>query len=101
MEIELTSTKDNRLLDRREICFEVQVAATPKRVEVRNKLATMLSTDLDRVWVRKMETKSGTRRTVGLVHVYNEAADPLKIEPKHIIKRNQAPNVSKSETSKV
>jgi ribosomal protein S24E len=96
MEIELTSTRDNPLLDRREISFQVHVAATPKRVEVRNKLATMLNTDLDRVWVRNMETKSGTHRTVGLAHVYNETADPLKLEPKHIIRRNQAPNESES-----
>jgi ribosomal protein S24E len=56
----------------------------------------MLNTDLDRVWERTMETKSGTHRTVGLAHVYNETADPLKLEPKHIIRRNQAPNESES-----
>lgn len=96
MEIELTSIKDNPLLDRREINFEIHVAATPNRVEVRNKLAAMLNTDLDRVWVRKMETKSGTHRTVGLAHVYNEAADPLKMEPKHIVGRSHTPDESES-----
>jgi ribosomal protein S24E len=96
MEIELTSTRDNPLLGRREISFQVNIAATPKRVEVRNKLASMLNTDLDRVWVRNMETKSGTHLTVGLAHVYNEEADPIKLEPKHIVRRNQAPNESES-----
>lgn len=71
--------------------FEVLEPSTPRRSEVRRELAVLLKTDLDRIWIRKMETKTGTRRTVGLAHVYEDPAKALQIEPEHIILRNQQP----------
>ena len=49
-----------------------------------------MKADLDKVWVRQIETKTGTNTTVGLAHVYDDAAKALQVEPEHIIKRNQA-----------
>lgn len=71
--------------------FEILEPSTPRRSEVRRELAVLLKTDLDKIWVRKMETKTGTRRTVGLAHVYEDVAKALQIEPEHIILRNQQP----------
>ncbi len=79
----------NPLIGRREVTFEVEETATPSRAEVRRELAVILKVDLDRVWVRRLETKTGTHRTVGLAHVYDDAAKALEVEPEHIIKRNQ------------
>ena len=93
----MTSTRANPLIERREVTFEIDEAATPKRVDVRRELAVMLKADLDRVWVRRMETKTGTHRTVGLAHVYDDAAQALEVEPKHIIERNQSPQASTEE----
>ena len=89
--MELTATKENPLLGRREVTFEVLEPSTPRRSEVRRELAVLLKTDLDRIWIRKIETKTGTRRTVGLAHVYEDLAKALQIEPEHIIQRNQQP----------
>ena len=58
---------------------------------MRRELAEMLKADLDRVWLRRLETKTGTHRTVGLAHVYDDAAKALEVEPEHIIRRNQPP----------
>jgi ribosomal protein S24E len=44
---------------------------------------------LNQVYVREIKTKSGTQQTTGVVHVYDEPADALKIEPKYIITRNK------------
>jgi len=91
MKIELTSTKNNPLLSRREVTFEIQEPTTPSRAAVRREIAVLLKADLDKVYVKKIETKTGTHRTIGLVHVYEDAENALKVEPKHIVNRNTAP----------
>ena len=80
------------MIGRKEIEFEIKEQATPTRAEVRRDIAVIMKTDLDKVWVRQIETKTGTNITVGLVHVYDDAAKALRVEPEHIIKRNQAPS---------
>ncbi len=47
--------------------------------------------ELDRVWVRSIETKTGTHTTVGLAHVYKDPGKALVVEPEYIIQRNQKP----------
>ena len=79
------------MIGRKEIEFEIKEKATPSRAEVRRDIAVIMKTDLDKVWVRQIETKTGTNTTVGLVHVYDDAAKALQVEPEHIVKRNQAP----------
>ena len=79
------------MIGRKEIEFEIKEQATPTRAEVRRDIAVIMKTDLDKVWVRQIETKTGTHTTVGLVHVYDDAAKALRVEPEHIIKRNQTP----------
>lgn len=81
--------RENPLIGRREVTFEVEEKATPSRADVRREIAVMLRADLDRVWVRRLVTKAGTHASVGVTHVYNDAAQALKTEPEHIIKRNQ------------
>ncbi|UCH56933.1 MAG: 30S ribosomal protein S24e [Candidatus Bathyarchaeota archaeon] len=81
----------NPLISRREVTFEVEEPATPNRSEIRRELAVLLKTEIDQVWVRSLDTKSGTHRTVGLAHVYDDAERALQVEPDHIIKRNQIP----------
>jgi len=87
----LKSIKKNPLIGRREITFEVEEISTPSRAEIRRDIAVLMKTELENVWIRKMETKSGTRTTVGTVHIYDEAEKALQVEPEYIIKRNQAP----------
>ena len=77
------------MIGRKEIEFEVKEPATPSRADIRRDIAVIMKTDLDKVWVRQIETKTGTNTTVGLVHVYDDAAKALQVEPEHIIKRNQ------------
>jgi ribosomal protein S24E len=54
-------------------------------------LAVLLKVELDKVWVRSIETKTGTHTTVGLAHVYNDPGKALVVEPDYIIQRNQKP----------
>jgi ribosomal protein S24E len=47
--------------------------------------------ELDNVWVRSINTKTGTHTTVGLAHVYKDPGKALIVEPEYIIQRNQKP----------
>ena len=89
MDIKLTSVKRNPLFNRQEVEFQVVQAKTPSRSNVRIGIAVALKTELDQVYVREIETKSGTHVTVGSAHVYDDPAQALKIEPKYIVERNQ------------
>ncbi len=51
----------------------------------------LLKVELDRVWVRSIDTKTGTRTTVGLAHVYKDPGKALIVEPNYIIQRNHKP----------
>jgi ribosomal protein S24E len=97
VKLELTSTKINKVVDRKELSFKVTEASTPSRSDVRREIAVLMRTDLDNVYVRALEAKSGTRVTTGLAHVYNDAATAEAIEPKYIITRNKGKEAVKVE----
>lgn len=79
------------MIGRREVTFEIEEPSTPNRLDMRREIAVLLKVDLDRVWIRRLETRSGTKKTIGLAHVYDDAARATQVEPKYIVKRNQPP----------
>ncbi len=89
MNLDLTSVKKNPLFNRQEVEFKVEQAVTPTRSAVRIDLAVALRVELNQVYVREILTLSGTRTSVGKAHIYDDAAQALIVEPKHIIERNQ------------
>ena len=91
MELKVISTRDNPLIGRREVTFQVEAPSTPSGAEIREHLAEALGVTVDQVWVRRMVTKTGTHITVGEAHVYEDAEKALEFEPEHIIRRNKPP----------
>jgi len=94
MKLKIVSTKFNPLLKRKEVFFEVEhkeTKGTPPRLEVRKNLATALKTKLELVYVRKMETKTGTMIAVGEANAYESAEQARLLEPEHISARNTPP----------
>ncbi len=94
MEVKVISERKNPLLKRREVDFRVehnQTGSTPPRLEVRKAVANVLETDANLVFVKKLETKTGTHTAVGLANVYDSAEQAKLIEPEYIIKRNAPP----------
>ena len=89
MKTVITATKENPLIGRREITFEIEQPSTPTRAEVRRDLAVTMKTEIDLVWVRSLESVTGTHRTVGLAHIYTDAKQALKVEPEHIVKKHE------------
>jgi len=94
MEFKITSEKKNPLLKRREICFHVehnQIGGTPSRLDVRKAAATALKMDMDLVFVKRFETKTGTQTAVGIANVYDSVEQASLVEPEYVIKRNAPP----------
>lgn len=91
METEIISEKKNLLLKRKEIHFQVnheQNGSTPPRLEVRKTIASALKAKVDLVFIKKMETKTGTHIAIGLANIYENIDQARLVEPNHIIKRN-------------
>lgn len=100
MEIRVVSEKVNTLLKRREVEFVVEhenVGSTPPRLEVRKAIAAMLKTDVDRVFIKRFTTRTGTRAALGMANVYDSLEQAKRTEPDYTVKRNIPPEKPKEE----
>jgi len=91
MEIKITEEQHNILLKRKEILFEVehsQTKGTPSRIEIRNKLAEILKTKPELVYVKRVATKTGTMKAKGEANAYETIEQAKLLEPEYIITRN-------------
>ena len=98
MKIRIVSQKNNPLLKRREVTFEVEhgeTEGTPTRFEVRKLLASMLNVNLQLVYVKRVDTKTGTMVALGEANAYDSIEQAKLVEPKHIIARNTPPEKPK------
>lgn len=97
-DVKIVGTKYNEVLKREEVFFMVlhEGGPTPTRKEVREKLASLFKADVNRVYLVKMETITGTMTTRGEAHIYDSPNQAEILEPKHIIARN-APKKKESE----
>ncbi len=100
MELKIVLEKKNPLLKRREVHFKIehgQLGKTPQRLDVKKAVAAELKISEDIVFVKKMQTKTGTRTAVGVANVYESAEQARLIEPEYMIKRNTPPEKPKEE----
>jgi len=94
MKIKVTSQQYNPLLKRKEIIFEVkheETKGTPSRIEIRKKLAETLKTNIELLYIKKVETKTGTMLAAGEANLYDSPEQVKLVEPEHIITRNVPP----------
>ncbi len=100
MEIKVLSEKQNPMLKRREISFRVehgQSGSTPSRQDVRRAVATILKIEENVVFLKKLQTRTGTQTAIGLVNVYETVEQAKRVEPEYIVKRNLPPEKPKEE----
>ena len=91
MEIKILSEKTNKLLKRREIQFQVEhekLSSTAPRLAVKRAVADSLKVNVDLVFIRKFETKTGTHQAFGTANLYDSVESAKRVEPAHIVKRN-------------
>lgn len=95
MEVNIINKKNNPLLERDEVSFEVSFSgATPSFSEVRKEVVKKLKSKEKLTIIDSVEQRFGEHVARGYVKVYkNEQA--LKVEPEHRIKKNFEPKEPK------
>ena len=91
MEVKILSEKTNQLLKRKEIQFQVEhekPGGTSTRLEVKRAVAGALKVNVDLVFIRKFETKTGTHTAFGTANLYDSVEHAKRVEPAYIVKRN-------------
>ena len=88
--LNILSETENKLLKRKEIDFEIThpTGSTPKRLDIKKKIAAQFNKEENLTLVIKLQTKYGIGLTIGQARLYDDAADIKDIEPPYIIKRN-------------
>ena len=102
MEVKLVSIKNNPLLNRKEVDFLVETkkqTKTPSRTDIKRSIADQMKISEDIVFIKKMQTLTGSNITVGIANIYDSTAQANLIEADHIRKRN-LPQEAKEEEKK-
>jgi ribosomal protein S24E len=100
MKVKIMLEKENTLLKRREVHFQVKhdhIGSTPQRLEIKKAVADALKVKADFVFINKLKTKTGMHTAVGLANVYHSIDQATLVEPEYIIKRNIPPEKPKEE----
>ena len=102
MEMEIINKFENKMLNRQE--YQVSIAfdaATPKRVQVKDKVSALINSKSNLTIVKKIFTRAGTKHAFAKVHVYDNVEQLSKIEPKYLIERNAKKEIAKDAPEKV
>lgn len=102
MKIDVISEKENPLLGRKEIYFEVSHPnkGSPMRRNIRENLASKYKVDQDFVFIRRLTSVAGKQKTKGIARIYEDRDRAGLVEAKHIINRNRAKVEEESEVEK-
>ena len=83
MEVKLVSIKKNPLLNRKEVDFIVETkmqTKTPSRADIKKSIAEQMKISEDIVFIKKMQTLTGSSMTVGIANIYDSTTQSNLIE---------------------
>jgi small subunit ribosomal protein S24e len=91
MDIDIKEQTENPLLNRTEIEFNClyQGEATPKVLDVKNKLVAILNVDKNLLVVDKVKPNYGEGRAEGYAKLYDSEENLNRIERNHVVLKNQ------------
>lgn len=90
MKVNIVSSGKNKLLDRKELEFEVQDSKTsPTRKEIVASLAALNETKPENVVIEKINSGFGAKNFTGTARIYADTGKMGKIENKHLGNRDK------------
>lgn len=91
MEIKVLSDSYNPLLLRRELVLSIkhENSATPALKNVREEVSKMFNSELNRVYVISIRTKTGMNESIAQVDIYDTEERAKRVLHRHIILRNE------------
>ena len=89
MDVEIISSKDNKLLDRKEINAVVHFeGATPNRKELREHVSTKVGLNPDLTVLSSVVNEFGLKQVRVLAHSYKNLEKLMEVEPEYLRKRD-------------
>ena len=94
MEIRVVLERYNGIFKRKELRFFTDHVSlsTPKLSEVRKNLTEKFNVEINRVYITKLETTTGTNRTKGEAEIYDFVTTAKAVVPLYIQRRNVLAN---------
>jgi len=89
MEIKVASERENPVLGRKELWISVRSKETPKRPELKTRLAAELGVDEKLIIVDNIKTAAGTPDVEAYVKVYKDEEHLRRVELRHKIAKNE------------
>lgn len=85
MEVKIETTKENKLLDRKEIEASVHFdATTPSRKDIKAGICGKIGANPELAVLRLVKNEFGSKRVKVSAHIYSDAESLKRNEPKHI-----------------
>ncbi len=103
MEINIIEKTENPVLNRIEIDFECLYhgEATPKILDVKNKLVALLDADKELLVVDNIQPYFGEGRSQGYAKLYDNLDSLNEIESKHVLEKNKETSAPAEESEEV
>ena len=90
MEIKITSTTKNGLLNRSELAFTASYdGATPSRMDIIAKIAALKNAPVENVVLSPLASHFGQRAVTGVARIYDSIDDLKATENPYIVARGQ------------
>ena len=88
MEVEIISTTDNKMLDRKEVNAIVRFdGATPARKEIKEAVGTKLGLNPDMMVLNSVVNEFGVKQIRVIAHAYGDMKKLKEVEPEYLRKR--------------
>jgi ribosomal protein S24E len=102
MEFKITIEEEQKLLDRKMIKGELNFSekSVPSRMQVLEAIAKKLKVDKTLIIVKEIKSIFGSTNATFEAHIYSSLDIKNKLEPKHLIKRNEIKVAEKKEEKK-
>jgi len=81
-DLKIIEKKENPLFNRKEIIFQIDSEITPSRVEVGNLIVKEFSTSLDKIKIKSILGKFGSKNFKVNVFIYDSEENKNSVEPK-------------------
>ena len=100
MNIKILNSKDNKLIGRKEIEFEMDYEKMPKREEILEMLSKVGKYNKEFLIIKEIKNVNGIRKSKGIAYEYENKEKIEKFEPKYRIKRWKVGKEEKKEEQK-
>ena len=88
MDLKVLSKKKNELLKRTELVFEMHEKTIPSKQQIREKIAALVNTTVEKIAITKIVSKFGSSKAKVYVRIYDTPEALKSTEPKYVVVRN-------------